>query len=184
MGLGEFLAERGLLPMYGMPTRVKNLYLGLKKGSKRSGEELPEWSTIDRDIDIAISEFSPGNILTKDKTENLVIGFTGPLAEPRHKRNQGISLGEPMSDWRADKLYVAFCPTCGSANIAPELPEGEFNAMTAKIRFHPIISASSTRPPASEPRFRKTGTTKTSFASMSQRSQPFFMKEAPLTMQT
>ena len=29
-GLAQFLAERGLLPMYGMPTRVRQLYLGLR----------------------------------------------------------------------------------------------------------------------------------------------------------
>jgi hypothetical protein len=47
--LAGFLAEFGILPMYGMPTRVRNLYLGL---DQQSGEL--DWDTIDRDLDMAI----------------------------------------------------------------------------------------------------------------------------------
>ncbi|MCW2283799.1 hypothetical protein M2323_001769 [Rhodoblastus acidophilus] len=124
MGLGQFLAERGLLPMYGMPTRVRNLYVGLRKGATHGGrDELPEWSTIDRDIDIAIAEFAPGNLLTKDKREHLVVGFTGQLPDPMRKKGQGIDLGGPMTHWWDEKLHIAFCPTCGSANTSPEKPD-------------------------------------------------------------
>ncbi|MDK9705371.1 MAG: helicase-related protein [Sulfuritalea sp.] len=124
MGLGQFLAERGLLPMYGMPTRVRNLYIGLRKGATHGGhDELPEWSTIDRDIDIAISEFAPGNLLMKDKREHLVVGFTGQLPDPMRKKGQGVSLGNPMTHWWDDTLHIAFCPTCGSANTSQAVPD-------------------------------------------------------------
>ena len=55
-GLAQFLAERGLLPMYGMPTRVRELYTGL---SPVPGPEPVErrdfvWSTMDRDVELAV----------------------------------------------------------------------------------------------------------------------------------
>jgi hypothetical protein len=60
-GLAQLLAEQGLLPMYGMPTRVRDLYLGIERGgSGKSGKF--EWSSMDRDLEMAIFEFAPGNL--------------------------------------------------------------------------------------------------------------------------
>ena len=44
-GLAHALAEYGLLPMYGMPTRVRSLYVGLKRDRKQR-----TWSKVDRDL--------------------------------------------------------------------------------------------------------------------------------------
>ncbi|RKG75589.1 DEAD/DEAH box helicase [Corallococcus terminator] len=77
MGLAHVLAEYGLLPMYGMPTRVRELYMGLR----RSGGER-KWSTVDRDIDLAIYEFAPGSTVVIDKREHLAVGFTPDLTPP------------------------------------------------------------------------------------------------------
>lgn len=68
-GLAERLAEGAVLPMFGMPSRVRSLYNGL-----RSDEAL----TIDRDLDLAITEFAPGSQKTKDKRIFTSIGFTAP----------------------------------------------------------------------------------------------------------
>ena len=70
-GLAEALAEKNLLPMFGMPSRVRYLY----HGKNRNGE----FKTIDRDLDIAITEFAPGAQKTKDKMIHTAIGFTSPL---------------------------------------------------------------------------------------------------------
>jgi ATP-dependent helicase YprA (DUF1998 family) len=76
-GLAHVLAEYGLLPMYGMPTRVRELYMGLRRnGGQR------EWSTVDRDIDLAIYEFAPGSTVVIDKREHLAVGFTPNLTNP------------------------------------------------------------------------------------------------------
>jgi DEAD/DEAH box helicase domain-containing protein len=74
-GLAHTLAEAGLLPMYGMPTRVRNLYCN----HRRQNKEIPirSWETIDRDLDMAIYEFAPGSMLVKDKLQHRCIGFTG-----------------------------------------------------------------------------------------------------------
>lgn len=69
-GLAERLAEGGLLPMYGMPSRIRLLYHGLKDR---------EALTIDRDIELALTEFAPGAQKTKDKAIHTSIGFTSPL---------------------------------------------------------------------------------------------------------
>lgn len=76
-GLAHAGAEDGLLPMYGMPTRVRQLYLGLTgPGSQR------EWQTVDRDLDLAIYEFAPGATTVVDKREYLAVGFTPDLTRP------------------------------------------------------------------------------------------------------
>lgn len=69
-GLAEQLAEAAVLPMYGMPSRVRPLYNGL-----RGRDTL----TIERDLDLAITEFAPGSQKTKDKRVHRAIGFTAPL---------------------------------------------------------------------------------------------------------
>ena len=63
--LSEQLAEKGILPMYGMPTRQRNLYHN--KGGR---------GQIDRVQDLAITEFAPGAYKTKDKRIYEPIGFT------------------------------------------------------------------------------------------------------------
>lgn len=65
-GLAHRLAEGGVLPMFGMPTRVRNLYLKLPyvNAYDHNNESTTE---IDRELDMAISEFAPGAVRTKDK---------------------------------------------------------------------------------------------------------------------
>ncbi len=70
MGLAEALAEKNLLPMFGMPSRVRYLY---------HGQRGKDFQTIDRDLEIAISDFAPGSQKTKDKKIHTAIGFTSPL---------------------------------------------------------------------------------------------------------
>lgn len=69
--LAEMLAEAGILPMYGMPTRTRQLYAGLQVKDRR----ITALSTIDRSLDQAINEFLPGSQKTKDKRIVTSIGF-------------------------------------------------------------------------------------------------------------
>jgi hypothetical protein len=50
-----------------------------------------DWSTMDRDLDMAVFEFDPGSVLTKDKQRHLVVGFTGDLLPPE-RRGRDIQL--------------------------------------------------------------------------------------------
>ena len=54
MGLAQFLAERGFLPMYGMPSRVRPLYMGARNAGTREAE----FSVVDREVDVAVFELT------------------------------------------------------------------------------------------------------------------------------
>lgn len=75
--LSELLAESGILPMGGMPTRIRNLIHGFKKSNDENGGY--EVQSIDRDLGIAIYEFAPGAQKTKDKGVIQAIGFTADI---------------------------------------------------------------------------------------------------------
>jgi hypothetical protein len=62
--LSERLASGGLLPMFGFPTRVRLLYTRIPPGGMPWP---PERGTVDRNLDIAISQFAPGSETVKDK---------------------------------------------------------------------------------------------------------------------
>ena len=72
--LAECLAEGGVLPMYGMPTRDRILYHSLQY--RNCNEISDEVSTVSRPIDQAITAFAPGASITKDKHIHTSIGFT------------------------------------------------------------------------------------------------------------
>lgn len=108
-GLAAHLADRGMLPMYGLPTRVRDLVIG----RSRKGGYGDQVATIDRDLEIAIYEFAPGNVLVHDKKEHLCIGLT-----PRITRT-GISFSTigPVAD-RSFRLVN--CAVCGSRHRLSE----------------------------------------------------------------
>lgn len=69
--VSEKLAEGGILPMFGMPTSVRNLYHEIVHEDGNY-----EIKSIDRNTDLAIYEFAPGAQKTKDKAIHTSIGFT------------------------------------------------------------------------------------------------------------
>lgn len=58
--LSERLAFAGVLPMFGFPTRVRNLYA-------REPRRFPPRDVVDRPLDIAVSQFAPGSQTVRDK---------------------------------------------------------------------------------------------------------------------
>lgn len=117
IGLAERLAEGAVLPMYGMPSRVRLLYHGLP-----SREAL----TIDRDLDLAITEFAPGSQKTKDKRIYTAIGFTSSLlpdpswhavsAEPFSRKIWMAKCGQcPFFLPTHSDPHLEMCPDCGAA---------------------------------------------------------------------
>jgi hypothetical protein len=104
IGLGEALAEEGLLPMYGMPTRVRNLYTRPIFNEVRNEVSFSE---MDRDIDVAIQEFAPGRLLVKDKRSFLTAGFVGGELGP--VRANVTSAGSTRVGLPRD---IVECPIC------------------------------------------------------------------------
>lgn len=136
MGLARFLAEHGKLPMYGMPTRVRNLYLGLRKTKGINAQEEYEWSTMDRDLDLAVFEYAPGSVLIKDKKKHEVIGFTGNYQEPQIQNNR-ISDLSVVGSWQESCSHVAICPACGSAKLELHKPDNDINCEDCRTPISP-----------------------------------------------
>ncbi|MEP8757861.1 DEAD/DEAH box helicase [Enterobacter hormaechei] len=136
MGLARFLAEHGKLPMYGMPTRVRNLYLGLRKTKGLNAQEEYEWSTMDRDLDLAVFEYAPGSVLIKDKKKHEVIGFTGNYQEPQVKNNRIWDLST-VGSWQESCSHVAICPACGSAKLELHKPGSDINCEDCRAPISP-----------------------------------------------
>ena len=59
--LGKQLAYRGILPMFGFPTRTRSLHTARPSDRRRGG-------TIEREIETAIGQFAPGAQTVKDDT--------------------------------------------------------------------------------------------------------------------
>ncbi len=120
-GLAERLAEGGILPMYGMPSRVRDLY-------HHDPSRRQKVATIDRDLDLAITEFAPGSEKTKDKRIYTSIGFTAPLL-PDNK-NGLVPAAEPLSarkwmlrcqrcqytETSENTIEFTMCPKCEATN--------------------------------------------------------------------
>jgi Lhr-like helicase len=118
--LASFLAEQGLLPMYGMPTRVRNLYLGIEEND----HDEVEWDTVDRELDLAIYEFAPGRSLVRDKRKHTSVGFTAPLGRVQLdlSKNRAWLVAGKGSQWWVDTCHLAICSTCGATNTRSTSP--------------------------------------------------------------
>lgn len=100
--LSQALAESGLLPMFGFPTRTRLLFHQKPKGKPWP----PRSGTVDRDIEVAISEFAPGSETVKDKRIHTSIGIVS--YRPSWEED---AIPE---DGRAHPLTIGFCPDCKS----------------------------------------------------------------------
>lgn len=98
-GLAQRLAEGATLPMFGMPSRVRVLYHGFRRGDH-------EPFVVDRDLDLAITEFAPGSQKTKDKRVHTAIGFTAPFL--KHGTMIAPASNDPLP-WRR---WMARCEHC------------------------------------------------------------------------
>src|SRR5204863_4267294 len=112
---GRFLAESGLMPMYGMPTRVRPMYIGIDAGD--DGEA--EFEAIDRDLDLAIYEFAPGKTVVREKRQHDSIGLSPALRPPLPGRGREAFA---MGSWLAESRHVGQCGACGAYMTFPTQP--------------------------------------------------------------
>ncbi|MFH1417991.1 MAG: helicase-related protein [Planctomycetota bacterium] len=110
--LAERLANVGLLPMFGFPTRVRFLF------HDRPGmahEWPPERGVVDRDLDIAISQFAPRAETVKDGLIHTSVG----VVDYQPQGNQVVEIPNPLGPARS----IGFCRRCQAvddgANPAP-----------------------------------------------------------------
>lgn len=103
--LSELLANAGMLPMFGFPTRVRNLYL------KHPGNKLPSEDVVSRDMDIAIGSFAPGCEIVKDKLVYKAVGVVDYEYDKVGKvkvKNRSLSVIH-------NKLHK--CKNCGFSSV-------------------------------------------------------------------
>jgi DEAD/DEAH box helicase domain-containing protein len=112
--LSERLANVGILPMFGFPTRVRYLF----HDRPTSAFEWPPEDVIDRELDIAISQFAPSSETVKDGVIHTSIGVADYQPQGPTIVEQPNPLGPP--------LPIGMCRLCqaidGSQNPAPTCP--------------------------------------------------------------
>ena len=97
--LSQVLAEFGLLPMFGFPTGVRLLY----HQQPRISNWPPTSGVVDRDIELAISQFAPGSETIKDKKIHTSIGIVSYKREQNQVvTDKGIS----------HQKTIGFCENC------------------------------------------------------------------------
>jgi DEAD/DEAH box helicase domain-containing protein len=105
--LSELLANAGVLPMFGFPTRVRELW----SRWIRSREDLEDFTISSRSLDQAISTFSPGAEVVREGEIHTCVGFAAYDLKAG-KATTIDPLGEPI-----DLLQ---CAACGATTLAPE----------------------------------------------------------------
>lgn len=121
--LSERLANGGLLPMFGFPTRVRLLYHDNPNRTRpnRSRQWPPE-DVVDRDLDIAISQFAPGAETVKDGVVHTAAGVVCYRRIGIQAREQPDPLGPPVPIgicYRCQAVDFSKpprndCPACGA----------------------------------------------------------------------
>jgi DEAD/DEAH box helicase domain-containing protein len=107
--LSERLANGGVLPMFGFPTRVRKLYRTPVHGDPRESE------ISDRPLSHAVSTFSPGSQIVKDGWIYTANGFA--------------AYSQSYGKWKSvnpltSRLQVLRCPDCGSSMTDEEGSSG------------------------------------------------------------
>jgi len=99
--LAERLANAGLLPMFGFPTRVRYLFHG-RPGMAHDWP--PERGVVDRDLDIAISQFAPRAETVKDGLIHTSVG----VVDYQPQGNLVVEIPDPLGLARS----IGFCRRC------------------------------------------------------------------------
>ncbi|MGH8643221.1 MAG: DEAD/DEAH box helicase [Gammaproteobacteria bacterium] len=105
--LSERLANRGILPMFGFPTRVRYLF----HEQPGPAHEWPPEDIVDRELDLAISQFAPGSETIKDGVVHTSIGVVD--YQPR-----GATVAE-MPNPLGPRLTVGLCSRCQAVDGTP-----------------------------------------------------------------
>ena len=109
--LSELLANAGVLPMFGFPTRVRKLY----SRWIRSRDDLEKYTVSEWPLDQAIASFSPGSEITREGEVHTCVGF----AAYDIRRSEAVPidpLGEPT--------YLVVCSSCGNTDVVEVSGDG------------------------------------------------------------
>ncbi len=113
-GLAHALADVGVLPMYGMPSAVRDLYFDLP-GQQLGAATEPK--ALDRTLDLAVTEFAPGAERTWDKRKLEPQGISGPIVF-NHGKHRWESVGRPYGE----ACWQIFCKHCRNLAVTAADP--------------------------------------------------------------
>ena len=105
--LSERLANAGTLPMFGFPTRVRLLF----HDDPNRTQGWPPENAVDRDLDIAISQFAPGAETVKDGVVHTAAGVVHYRRVGRRVREEPDPLGPPVP--------IGTCRHCQAVDLSP-----------------------------------------------------------------
>lgn len=104
--LSELLANAGVLPMFGFPTRVRPLY----SKAIRSTNDVERNTVADRDLGMSITSFAPGAVVVKDGSEHLAVGFAA---------YNFVGTSARAKDPLGAAMPVHRCGECGTLDTRP-----------------------------------------------------------------
>ncbi len=118
--LSERLASHGVLPMFGFPTRVRYLYHGGPPSADRGWP--PERGVVDRQLNIAISQFAPGAQTVKDDQLLTSVGVVDYFPSRGGVQTSPNPLANPVRVGVCRKCQalveaptsIGGCPFCGA----------------------------------------------------------------------
>lgn len=102
--LSERLANAGMLPMFGFPTRTRNLYLS-------SPKKLPAEDVVSRDMDMALNSFAPGHEIVKDKKVYKAVGVVD------YEYNSAHIITPKFGSLNKYKQPLHRCKNCGYSTV-------------------------------------------------------------------
>lgn len=118
--LSDLLANAGILPMFGFPSRVRHLY-----SQKPLGRDEDSAIVSDRSLDIAVSSFSPGSEITKDKYTHTCVGFVA------YEKGRGGKYW-PVDDPLGTPTVVFQCADCEAIQLS-EPANGACDVCSGKL---------------------------------------------------
>lgn len=121
--LSATLAKYGILPMFGFPTRVRNLW----DAQIRNRRSMQDRVVSDRSLDMAISSFAPGAQVVKDGLVHKVAGFAAYL--PMGNMVEAVDpLGRPYA--------IGRCPKCGRTELSNETICGACHETLQRVELY------------------------------------------------
>jgi hypothetical protein len=125
-GVAHRLAEGAVLPMFGMPSRMRSLYHGFKGRDPL---------TIDRDLELAVSEFAPSSQKTKDKRVYLAMGFTPPIIMVNNRLVTATVDPLPWRRWMMRCQRCHYTQTVSDQPIIDHCPQPQCGASINDLQF-------------------------------------------------
>jgi DEAD/DEAH box helicase domain-containing protein len=105
--LSERLANAGLLPMFGFPTRTRYLF----HADPTRSRQWPPKDAVDRDLDIAISQFAPGAETVKDGVVHAAVG----VVHYQRRGQQVVQISDPLGA----STPLGTCRACQAVVLRP-----------------------------------------------------------------